>query len=336
MFYKRLIYFGYYLKELDVAMFRKFLKHIENVKGKSKKSTILDIITCSLKYNISLLEYFQFHFYKIPPEKRQEFAGTGFMYEYQLKMNPRSSRQVLENKLNFLKLYNNYIHRDFASLKELEKDRAVTNRILENKSGKIVLKSSFGQCGIGIEVLNCKKFTPEGLINRLKETGNDLVEEFVSQHKEFMRLSPSGLNTIRIITQLDQNNKVDILAARLRITINSSVDNLAAGNIASPINIETGLVDGPAVYSDITREAEIFHPVTKVAIIDFKIPFWQQTIKMVKSAALLFQENRSIGWDVAITNEGPELIEGNHDWCKLLWQLPVGRGLKAELKKYLI
>ena len=50
-----------------------------------------------------------------------------------------------------------------------------------------------------------------------------------------MELSPSGLNTIRIITQINEQGGVDIIAARLRITVNSSVDNLAAGNIAAPI-----------------------------------------------------------------------------------------------------
>jgi hypothetical protein len=55
---------------------------------------------------------------------------------------------------------------------------------------------------------------------------------------------------------------------------------------------------------------------------------------MIKKAALLHPENRSIGWDVAITNNGPELIEANHDWCKLLWQLPVKKGLKHVLENY--
>ena len=52
---------------------------------------------------------------------------------------------------------------------------------------------------------------------------------------------------------------------------------------------------------------------------------------MVREASLLHPENRSIGWDVVITEEGPGLIEGNHDWCKLVWQLPVNRGLKDRL-----
>ena len=51
---------------------------------------------------------------------------------------------------------------------------------------------------------------------------------------------------------------------------------------------------------------------------------------MVETASLLHPENSSIGWDVVITPQGPSLIEGNHDWCKLVWQLPVRRGLKAK------
>lgn len=63
-------------------------------------------------------------------------------------------------------------------------------------------------------------------------------------------------------------------------------------------------------------------------ITSFQILFWEQTIEIVKKTATLHQENRSIGWDVAITDIGPELIEGNHNWCKILWQLPEKSGLK--------
>ena len=55
----------------------------------------------------------------------------------------------------------------------------------------------------------------------------------------------------------------------------------------------------------------------------------------VKEIALHNKENRSVGWNIAVTNEGIDFIEGNHDWCKLVYQLPVNRGLKNELKKYL-
>lgn len=331
---KRILYLGYYIKELDKDKFKKFTDHVSSKYHISKAKLYMDMIASSLKYNISLNEYFLFHFYNSPKEIKETFAGTGFMYEYQLKMNPKGARKVLEDKLVFLKAYKDFVLHDYASLTEL-KDKEVAQRLLNNKSGKVVLKASDGQCGRGIEVREASDFTPETLVLRLKELENDFVEEFVEQHEQLNRLSPSGLNTVRIITQLDSNSNVDIIGARLRITVNSSVDNMAAGNMAAPINLETGIVESPGVYSDITKADEDVHPVSGVSIVGFQVPFWDEALEMVKNAALLNTDNRSIGWDVAITQQGPELIEGNHDWCKLLWQLPVKKGLKNVLLSYL-
>jgi hypothetical protein len=40
------------------------------------------------RFNISILEYFQFGFAEKTNLERKEWAGTGYMYDYQLKMNP--------------------------------------------------------------------------------------------------------------------------------------------------------------------------------------------------------------------------------------------------------
>jgi hypothetical protein len=96
---KRIIYFGYYLKGLDKPKFKLFFKKVKQETGKSSTALIADIISSSLRYNISILEYFQFHFYKLGAKARETYAGTGFMYEYQLKMNPIAGRSILENKL---------------------------------------------------------------------------------------------------------------------------------------------------------------------------------------------------------------------------------------------
>lgn len=332
---KRIIYLGYYIKELDWVKLKKFLKYVSDKEGKSKTTIIGDILFSVFKYNVSPIDYFLFKFYKLPPTERATFAGTGYLYEYQLIMNPKATRSVLENKLEFLNHYKSFIKHNHLSLIDLRHNPTLALQILSNSSGKVVLKNSSGQCGHGVEVRNCKDFSPKTLEGRLRSTKNDLLEEFIVQHDKLMQLSPTGLNTIRIITQLDREDHVDIIGARLRISVNSPVDNLAAGNLAAPVNLETGEVDGPAVYSDITKEEATIHPLTDIEIIGFKIPYWEETIQMVTQAALMSKGNRSIGWDIAITNKGPELLEGNHNWCKLLWQLPVKRGLKHELEKYL-
>jgi len=140
---------------------------------------------------------------------------------------------------------------------------------------------------------------------------------------------------VRIITQLDADDQVLITGCRQRISVDSPVDNLAAGNLVAPIDLETGVINRPAVYSDITKSPETTHPITGVDIVGFQVPFWKECVELSLNAALLHPENRSVGWDIVVTENGPGLIEGNHDWCKLVWQLPVGKGLKHLLDEQL-
>ena len=73
--------------------------------------------------------------------------------------------------------------------------------------------------------------------------------------------------------------------------------------------METGIVCGPGVYSDIELEDRTVHPVTGVPIDGFILPFWKETVDMIRHAAILYRGNQSVGWDIAITDQGPELIE---------------------------
>jgi hypothetical protein len=185
-----------------------------------------------------------------------------------------------------------------------------------------------------VEIRNVSEFDPKDIAGFMDENGYDLVEEFIEQHPHLNLLSPSAVNTVRIITQLNDRDEVDILGCRQRISVDSPVDNMGAGNLAAPIDDETGAISGPAVYSDITKPECSVHPVTGVNIEGFQVPFWDDILDMVIRAAQLHPQNRSIGWDVVVTERGPGLIEGNHDWCKLLWQLPAQKGLKPMLERY--
>lgn len=330
----RILYLGYYLKQLDSEKFDKFLDYTLKKTGKSSLGVKLDVFASIFQYNISLLEYFQFRFFELGKGDRKNWAGTGYMYEYQLRMNPKTQRHILDDKTLFYKSYSDFFVHQVADLVELTRNPSFARKLLDNPSGKIIFKVKDGKCGKEILIKETKDFNVTSLLAFLEKEGYDLVEEFLIQHPDLNRLSPSAVNTIRIFTQLNEANEVDLLGCRLRISVNSPVDNMAAGNMAAPIDDISGKVIGPGVYSDFTRSDESIHPITGVAIVGFQIPFWSDTLEMVKRAALKHPENRSIGWDVVITDRGPGLIEGNHDWCKLLWQLPVKKGLREFLEKY--
>ena len=333
---KRVIYFGYYIKKLNKTLFKKFLNYAMQETGRSKWSLYCDIFRHSMRYNTSILEYFQFGFYKpeCTEEQKAAWAGTGFMYEFQGYMNPREHRALLEDKTVFDKLYGKYMHHHAIPLEELKANKSLGEQVLTNPSGKIVFKIKDGGCGRGVEVAQAKDYDVEKMIAHMEQTGADLVEDFVQQHEVINNLAPTALNTVRIITQLRPNGEVDIVGCRLRISVHGVTDNLAGGNIAAFIDPETGIVSSDGVYSDITKHDEEFHPVTGVKIKGVQIPFWKESIALVKEMAAIDSHNRSIGWDLAITSAGPDVIEGNREWCKLLYQLPAKHGLKPVLDKY--
>jgi hypothetical protein len=330
---RRTLYLLYYLKESDFRQLKTYVSYSASVSGIFPLKIVADAIYSVYKYNISLKDYFCFRFFEQDDENRKQWAGSGYMYEYQLKMNPKGSREILENKIEFLSFFNQFIRRKFCTLSDIREKAESAESVLMNSSGLIVLKGSRGQAGAEVEIINTKGLNIADLKKYMSEKGYDLAEEYVIQHPELMSLSSSGLNTIRIITQLI-SDKVEILGARLRITVNSKVDNMAAGNIAAPVDIKSGIVCGPGVYSDITKEKAEKHPVTGINIAGFRIPQWDKVISLAERAALHAKANRSIGWDIAVTADHVELIEGNHNWCKLLWQLPVHQGLKSKIEIY--
>jgi hypothetical protein len=278
----------------------------------------------SLKYNISILEFYQFDFFNKTHQQKLKWAGTGTMYEFQLKANPPRERIILDDKRLFSQKYSKYVLNSIYPITSLNK--SIIAKLLSDK--KVVFKDATGKCGSGVLIKHTSDLSEDAFIPFMENHQFDMVETFIEQHEKINRLSPTAVNTIRIFTKLDQNDRVVILGCRMRISVNSDVDNMAAGNLAAPIDDKTGVITGPGVYSDITKSPEEIHPFTKTPIVGFQIPEWDNILKMVKEAAVLHPQNRSIGWDVVLTPKGPGLIEGNHDWCKLVWQLPINKGLK--------
>jgi hypothetical protein len=327
---KKILYLGYYLKQLDRAKFSLFVNYTAMATGKSKASLVIDAFLSVFKYNISLLEYFQFRFFEKSNVEKLSWAGTGYMYEYQKVMNPPSKRNILDDKREFYKHYKEFFIHHVFSLQELVENDAKIDDLY--RSNKLVFKVSDGKCGVSVKIVHTSEIAKRDVLSYMKKKGFDMVETFIQQHDDLNRLSPSAANTVRIFTQLNDKNEVEILGCRQRISIDCPVDNMAAGNIAAPINESTGIIDGPGVYSDITKNPEYFHPITGVSIVGFQVPFWKECLQLAKDAALKHPQNRTIGWDIVVTANGPGLIEGNHDWCKLVWQLPVNEGLKSLLK----
>ena len=77
------------------------------------------------------------------------------------------------------------------------------------------------------------------------------------------------------------------------------------------------------------------HPETGARILGLQLPYLDEVLDLAREAASILPQARCMGWDVALTPSGPVLMEGNHNWCKILWQLPIDQGLRSEVEKML-
>ncbi len=324
-------YFLYFLKNTNWNKLITEIRFVTTSFGKNAFTVWLDMIFTSLSMGFSFHEYFYYSFYTKTKRERESYASMAYMYEYQLLNNPKPTRYYLENKHVFLAEYSNYIGRSWLNLSEASIH--AVNSFLVGKE-KAVLKNAMGGAGKSVKIISTNAFNAETLLSYSKSHNFNLIEEFVYQHKEIMALSPNSLNTIRLVTQISKSGEVDVIGTLLRMGIESNTDNLSTGGIACPIDPESGIISGPAISFDNTKPDYKTHPVSGMRFEGFEIPFWPKVLQICKEAALLHPENKSIGWDVAIKDDGPILIEGNHDWGARLWQMPGKQGLKHIAVKY--
>lgn len=165
----------------------------------------------------------------------------------------------------------------------------------------------------------CYLLTNDNIEDNINEFGDLLIngnyihEELVKQHSEINKIYSGSINTIRIDTYLDNNNNVNILTAGMRFGGgNSFVDNLSSDGFWVRINMEDGTLNKVGRRKMKTgKGTDIYkHPDTNFEFGGLKIPFFDEACALV----VKFVEHipdRLIGWDVAISENGPIIIEGN-------------------------
>lgn len=152
------------------------------------------------------------------------------------------------------------------------------------------------------------------------------------QDCELSKLNPSSVNTVRVYTMIDSGGHPHVLTASLRVGgRDSEVDNYSAGGVAYPIDPETGVIFAPGI--DMMGDRYLFHPGTNAKVIGFQIPRWKELISFTFDACKVLPAVRLIAWDVAVLENGFEMIEGNHDGNLDLMQSPSGKGQLSIIQK---
>ena len=303
---KRLKYILKKLRTLDYKNMIYVAGKVSKKTGKIRLFVLLDMIHCALVYGSGYIDYFEFEFYLLNKNERATYITSNVNNNIIKKYNDPKYNYIFDDKAVFNDTFKNFLKRDYINLEHLMYDDFV--KFVKNKK-KIVVKP-LNECGgKGVRVISIdKKSDLEKIFNSLIRNKQFLVEDYINQCKQMSSLYNKSVNTLRILT-FYKNKKVYILKSILKIGNGGAVDNFSSGGMYTFVD-ENGKVYVPAI----DEEGNIFevHPVSKKKIVGFEIPKYKEVIDFVKELGLVVPKVRYVGWDIAITDNGPVVVEGNN------------------------
>lgn len=234
------------------------------------------------------------------PILEDKFLFDSFLKGQQFPTPPVEG--LIDNKMFFHPASNKY----FPLEEVLNHEMDVYCKLVFSWGGKNVFRIQVQQKEL---LLNGEKTT----IDELKEQitgGRYILQETVKQHEKLNMMNPWCANTLRVITLNDGQNPA-VLAAILRIGIDKNyVDNASGGNLQSGIGDDNCLAY-PGSQWGYPPKYFSHHPDTGVEIVGFEVPFMKEVKKLCTEMHRSLNYFFIISWDIAITEKGPVVIEGN-------------------------
>lgn len=195
---------------------------------------------------------------------------------------------------------------------------------------ELVAKPTDGEGGDGVVMLGaCADLADlAARIAALPSRGVLVIQPRVATHPQLADLALNALPTVRVVTLLDETGRPEVVSATFRFASvpEADVDNMKAGGLIAGVDLATGAL-GVACkgYGGADHAA---HPATGAPIEGRALPDWADVRALaVRAHAEAFADYVLIGWDIAMTPDGPTLIEGNGKPGVLMPQRAARRGL---------
>lgn len=177
------------------------------------------------------------------------------------------------------------------------------------ESGEGVLVCTVDDKGIYV---NGKFTNTENLISQLGAKVW-LIQEKIESHKFLKRFNAGALNTTRIVTIFNGEHYEYLAGFQSFATGDAKIDSWSKGSVYVGIDPDNECLKRFGITSptDVKAGIQYAHPDSKLLFDNYPIPFLKDAIKLCCHAHTIFYFNFIIGWDVAITDDGPMIIEAN-------------------------
>lgn len=282
-------------------------KSLSNETGISRLWFYWDYACCLIKYGCLIDQYTKGHFYLMSKAVRKRAFTQRRLEQIIRDYNDSRYIHLLKNKNEFNLFFSDFVERGWAYSKDMTESDF---KKLFEENDELFVKPLDAQEGEGVHKIRTKETNCKQLYSELKDK-NVIIETVIHQHEK-MIFGNKSVNTARVLTVLDIEGKAHLVRAGLRVGVGDSlVDNYSAGGVLYEIDVKSGVIDHKGIQGN--NYDIIFHPGTETCMVGYRLPNWDLAIKTVTNAAEKIPQCKFIGWDVAFTPNGIELIEGNHN-----------------------
>lgn len=299
-------YYFWRVRNMDYKGLWDAINFVKERTNRNRLFIFIDMAISSIRYGSGYVDYCEFEFYDISHEKRATYLTMSHSAVAVKRFNDRDYVKYFDDKGLFAKRFEKYLGREVLDLREASKEDFID---FTKRHEEFMAKAFDQLAGEGIDYVRTDEIDDvNALYDKFMENRQFILEEFIKQDPEMQKLSLKSVNTIRMVTFIDDEGIPHLLVSALKSGDKSIIDNIGQGGMYTIL-----ADDGSIQYPMIDQNGNKFttHPTTGLDLLSFKVPRYEEMKKMVLEASLEIPEVRYIGWDVALGVDGPCIIEGN-------------------------
>lgn len=329
------------------------IKYSKREVGEPRFRLAFRMLRFSIKHSVPPKAFYNFCLFS------DQYQGccSDFFYDHEIrglfsKLNGFRDQVEIRDKLAFYKLCQLNQLPCVPVVTELPRGQAFSEQQLDelSASGELTqgffIKPRFGAKGMGCQSwkrLDAQKWTSaDGALGSATEITDAISTEALkssllfqpplSSHESLADLSYQNICTARIVTLYRNNLDPVYFCGVLKIPRKNSSTNTSG--LMSAIGFDSGLLGRAYTYRLVCDGMEI-HPDNGAQIKGRMLPDWSSVKSLAIQAHRLFPGYLFLGWDIALTGQGPVLLEVNEYWDVLTiqrtFQTPLGRTCFTQL-----
>ena len=327
----------WYLWFAPVYIHRSWMAHRERLltdEGVSYGQHLVDLMSLAYGHGIPPLGYYQYRLYRIAPMHWLDFVFVHELPQWHLVQSPTISRRSQQCMLDKLSMAQALAAAKVSGIPTVAQfaagDRLPNDFLLEHTS--LFFKPLRGSRKRG-----CMSFLDETLVvedqtmTQPDQIENVLNEAFAQEDylvqpllvnapalvawaKQLSIAEAIGcdqLVTFRLVTRY-RDGIVDLLAATVELPIRGTLGFVHA----LQLDTETGAIKRQSLESTENFLRQSGHSIAEKSAGDtpMVVPGWPMLLQTALAAHAEFTDIYTVGWDLALTTEGPVVIEGNVNW----------------------